>query len=351
VGGEYSAEVVEDLKLMVARGLPRWGLAPDARVELLNLSENATFLIERAAGVEGGTSTAGDLILRVHRVGYSSTEEIRSELAWIFALRQAGAVETAQPIAGRDGELVQRLVSPAGRLDRDAVAFERLPGAEPGQDDALPWFERLGQVTAKLHRHARIWRLPAGFRRKRWDLAAMIGPAAYWGPWRAAMGLDAAGIRVFEAALALIERRLDTYGVGPERFGLVHADLRLANLLADGERLCVIDFDDCGFSWFMYDFASGVSFIEDDPKLGALLDAWLEGYRQVAPLAPADAAEIPTFVMLRRILLCAWLASHSEVPLAQQLGIPYTHGTLAIAEEFLGGRYLKGTAAAHASRI
>ncbi len=53
---------------------------------------------------------------------------------------------------------------------------------------------------------------------------------------------------------------------GRERFGLVHADIRLANLLVDGEHVRVIDFDDCGFSWFMYDFATTVSFIEDHPR-------------------------------------------------------------------------------------
>jgi len=333
VSGEYAAEVVEDLKLMVAQNLRRWAVPPAARVRLLNLSENATFALE---------GHGADLIVRVHRVGYSSAEEIRSELAWIMALRRDGVIDTARPIPGRDGELLQRLNSPGGRSDRDAVAFERLPGEEPGRDDALPWFERLGEVTAKMHAHARAWLLPAGFRRKRWDLAAMIGPQAYWGPWRAAIGLDAAGTKLLEAALALVSRRIDAYGVGAERFGLVHADLRLANLLADGERLQIIDFDDCGFSWFMYDFATGVSFIEHEQKVPSLLEAWTRGYRRVATLAPADAAEIPSFVMLRRILLCAWLASHGEVPIAQELGAAYTQGTLAIAEKFLRGRYLSG---------
>jgi Ser/Thr protein kinase RdoA (MazF antagonist) len=331
VSGEYAVEVVEDLKFMVAQNLRRWGLSPAARVRLLNISENATFALE---------GDGADLILRVHRVGYSSAEEIRSELAWIMALRKDGVIETARPIPGADGELVQRLTSPAGRSDRHAVAFERLPGEEPGQDDALPWFERLGEVTAKMHVHARLWVRPADFRRKRWDLAAMIGPQACWGPWRAAIGLDDAGTKLIEAALALITRRIDAYGVGTERFGLVHADLRLANLLADREHLRIIDFDDCGFSWFMYDFATGASFIEQDPKVPSLLEAWIRGYRRIAPLAAAEADEIPTFVVLRRILLCAWLASHREVPIAQALGAAYTQGTLAIAEEFLRGRYI-----------
>ena len=44
---------------------------------------------------------------------------------------------------------------------------------------------------------------------------------------------------------------------------------------------------------------------------------------------------IPTFVMLRRLLLTAWIASHAETPTAQEMGIPYTEGTCAIAEDYL----------------
>ena len=84
---------------------------------------------------------------------------------------------------------------------------------------------------------------------------------------------------MLEQALALIERRLERFGTGPERFGLVHADLRLANLLVDGKHLRIIDFDDCGFSWFMYDFATAVSFIEHEPNVPELLEAWIGGYR------------------------------------------------------------------------
>jgi Ser/Thr protein kinase RdoA (MazF antagonist) len=333
MSGEYAGDVVADLELMVRRSLSHWDLPPDTAVTLLNLSENATFALEAGGGAS--------LVLRVHRVGYSSAEEIRSELAWIMALRQDRVIDTARPVPARDGELVQRLQSPSGRPARHAVAFERLAGAEPSpQGNAAPWFERLGELTAKMHRHAGTWPLPHGFRRKRWDLDAMVGPRGYWGPWRAAIGLDPAGTKVLETALALIRRRIEAFGAGPERFGLVHADLRLANLLADDGQLRIIDFDDCGFSWFMYDFATAVSFIEHDPQVPALLEAWIHGYRTIAPLAQTDVEEIPTFVVLRRILLCAWLASHSEVPLASQLGAAHTQGTVAMAEELLQGRFL-----------
>jgi Ser/Thr protein kinase RdoA (MazF antagonist) len=336
---EYSPDVVADLQVMVAESCAYWGLSAETVIGLLNVSENATFSL---TDVRDGR----ELVLRVHRVGYSSAEEIRSELAWIDALRGERVIETLTPVRGRDGEYVQTLTSPSGRASRHAVAFEHLQGKEPDAGaDALRWFERLGEVSAKMHVHSRSWRLPAGFRRKRWDLEAMVGEKAYWGSWRDALGLDRAGATVLEQALACIEARIARFGVGPARFGLVHADLRLANLLVEDAHLRIIDFDDCGFSWFMYDFAAAVSFMEHEAILPDLLRAWMSGYRRVAPLSMEEAAEIPTFVVLRRILLTAWLASHSEVPIARQLGAAYTSGTVCLAQEFLRGRFLSSAVA------
>jgi Ser/Thr protein kinase RdoA (MazF antagonist) len=355
---EYSAEVLADLQVMVGNARRLWGLSSAAGVSLLNVSENATFAVSDACGRDdrerppgddlpdcgdapGGRTVPRELVIRVHRVGYSSAVEIRSELEWINALRRERVVETATPVAGVDGEYVQTLESPSGRARRFAVAFERLPGREPDAGaDAPRWFERLGEVTARMHRHSRAWALPEGFRRKRWDVESMVGDRGYWGPWRAALGLEAPGPWVIERALAVIRERLERFGTGAARFGLVHADLRLANLLVDGSHLRIIDFDDCGFGWFLYDFAAAVSFIEHEMVVGELLRAWVVGYRQVAPLSAAELEEMPSFVVLRRILLTAWLASHAEVPFARAMGAAYTAGTVRLARDYLDGRFL-----------
>jgi Ser/Thr protein kinase RdoA (MazF antagonist) len=322
----YDAAFLERLESGLRTALPVWGLPGDAPLRLLTISENATFLVEPS----GDTP----IVFRVHRPAYHTEDEILSELAWIGALRADDAVATPRPLPTTDGRLLGAFSEGADR--RHVVAFEFMSGTEPAAStDSVPWFRQLGAVSARLHGHTRAWQRPGSFRRKTWDFDAMLGSRPLWGDWRAGLGLTAEGRALLERTADLLAGRLAAYGHGPDRFGLIHADLRLANLLVEGDRLGIIDFDDCGFSWFMYDFAAAVSFFEDDPAIPALQAAWIEGYRSVAPVSAEDLAMMPVFLMLRRVLLTAWIASHAETPTAQEMGVPYTEGTVAMAERFL----------------
>ncbi len=111
--------------------------------------------------------------------------------------------------------------------------------------------------------------------------------------------------------------------------------MRLANLLIDGDTVKVIDFDDCGFSWHLYDAATAVSFFEHEKHVPELLQSWIAGYRKALPLPAEDEAEMQTFVMLRRMLLVAWIGSHSETDLAKSMGVSYTEQTAPLCEDYL----------------
>jgi Ser/Thr protein kinase RdoA (MazF antagonist) len=248
-------------------------------------------------------------------------------------LNSEGIVKTLTPVAQTDGGLIAD-IDDNGTV-RHVVAFEFLPGKEPDEASLAAWFHELGAVSARLHAHARAWAPPPGFIRKTWNFGTTLGNTPLWGDWRKGLGLTPEDRLVLEEVAEMLRQCLTAYGENPEKFGLVHADLRLANLIIDGERLSVIDFDDCGFSWYLYDFAAAISFLEHEPYIPELLDAWIAGYRTVAPLSDADAAIIPTFIMLRRMLLTAWIASHSETPMAQQTGEAYTRGTVALGRAFL----------------
>lgn len=325
--GLYSDAFVESLRRGVESVAPEWGLSPATRVDLLTVSENATFKATDPAA-------AAPVVIRVHRPGYHTRAEIESELTWIEALRGEGVVQTPRPLECTTGGHITGFQTDQGR--RDVVAFEFMSGAEPSPTDALvEGFRELGAINARLHGHARQWKRPAPFTRKTWTFDTIIGPGALWGDWRAGPGLTADGRATLERTAEILERRLANFGTDPERFGLIHADLRLANLLVDGDRIGVIDFDDCGFGWFGFDFAAAVSFIETDPQIPDLMAAWIEGYRSVAPLPEETAQMLPVFVMLRRMQLTAWIATHPETPTAQEMGERYTRESVTLAERFL----------------
>jgi len=327
MSGLYHDDFVESLQRELSAELGRWGLSASTRLSLLSLSENATFRADDPERTE-------PVVLRVHRPGYHSIAEIESELAWISALRAASIVLTPRPLPARDGRAIVSFAHDGG--SRQAVAFEFVPGHElDGSQDLAGDFRRLGAITARLHQHARRWQRPAGFTRKTWDFETMLGARAHWGDWREALGLTKQGRLILERCVQILRAQLADYGRDADRFGLVHADLRLANLLLDGERLAVIDFDDCGFSWYMYDFAAAVSYIETSTEMSELQSAWLAGYREVCLLSKEDEEALPMFIMLRRLLLTAWVASHSETPTAQELGTGFTEDTVLLAADYL----------------
>jgi Ser/Thr protein kinase RdoA (MazF antagonist) len=304
-------------------------LPNDLTVTLINLSENATYKVEAPDGRRWA--------LRIHRDGYHSKTAIASELAWLIDLRSIGVVTTPCPVNGRDGEIIQHIGHARMPRPRNIVLFDWETGVEPGigEDLSRP-FEVLGEVTACMHLHARQWRRPTWFSRFTWDFETSLGQhQPHWGHWRDGMGVDDKKAKLFGQTVALIGKRLNAYGKPADRFGLIHCDLRLANLLMDGKAVKVIDFDDCGFGWYMYDAATPVSFYEHEPQVPELIESWKTGYRRVISLSRDDEAEIPTFVLLRRLLLVAWIGSHHETDLAQSMGLPYTDGTVGLCEDYL----------------
>lgn len=326
--GELSLEeTLKHLETMANQSLHLWDVPADATARLINVSENATYLVE-AAGWKS--------ILRIHREDYHTERAIGCELAWSTALSQEGAVQTPRYLLGRDGEPVQSARVDGLKNPRFMVMFEFVEGDQPdeSQDLAGP-FEELGEIAARTHLHSIDWPKPAPFERLVWDIDAVFGPNATWGNWRDAPNVTPEIRAVLERVEATIKRRLAAFGSGPERYGLIHADMRLANLILSPAGTELIDFDDCGYGWFLYDFAAGISFMEDHPQVPALKAAWVRGYRKARPLSPEEEAEIDTFVMMRRLALLAWIGSHIEAPEPQALAPDFARVSAELGKTYL----------------
>ncbi len=322
-----TAAGVSDMSGLARLACERYGLPPDAALHLYPLTENWTYRVEPPGG--------SPAVLRIYRPGNRSPGAILSELAWMAALRDSAGALVPEVLRTTAGNLVVALVRDEPEPPCYGVLFSCAPGREPAEDELAAWFPRLGAITARLHQHARSWRQPPWFSRPRWDLRTTLGDTPHWGPWHSSV--PDPGQRAQLSRLAeVVTGRLRRFGAGTARFGLVHADLRLANLLVEGDQITVIDFEDCGLSWYLYDLACALTFNEGRADVAELVSLWVRGYREVEPLPPADEREIETFLMLRRLMLTAYAGLRHDTELAAQMRADgYNEVSCALAESYL----------------
>jgi len=309
--------------------IPLWDDLVGAEARLINHSENHTFLFSAPHGEA--------YCLRVHRPDYQSPANIESELDWLEALHKQTELVIPEPIAGSNGKLLQKFTTASGDTHY-AVLFHFIGGHEPTPESNLvELFSVLGGYAAGLHEHAVSWKRPPGFERQAWTAEAILDAEGLWGDWRVAPGVTAEVHEILDRAQSQLRRRLADYGTGPDRYGLIHADMRLGNLLVDGDQVCLIDFDDCGLCWFGYDFAAAISFHETHKAVPALKAAWLDAYQAIRPLSALDIEMLDSMVMLRRMALLAWIGSHIETSLAQTHVNGFAQGTAELAQRYLRG--------------
>ena len=309
--------------------IERWGLAPETTdVRLITVSENATFLVSAS-----GTPTA---VVRVSRPGYvPHAQHIESELAWVRALGDSISTPVPRVIAAHDGSYVQTMSDDRG-VGWFVVAFAYNSGTilEDDFTDPLPYYERIGSITAEFHQHSQSWQVPERFTRFAWELTDMVGPTARWGDWHAA-DLTPADVATLERAQSAATDIVSALEKTPTTWGIIHADLRPSNIMVAGDQLTVIDFDDCGHAWYLYDFASAFSFVEHLDVTPALAQAWVRGYASVIPLSEDHLAQASALSMIRRLQMLGWTTTHREDALPKDIWDAQVPGTVEVARRYL----------------
>ncbi len=296
-------------------------------VRLITVSENATFLVS----VDGRPVS----VVRVARPGYmTGVVAFESEAAWVRAISRSRLTRVPEPLETMHGGMVA-VVEDTHGVGWSCVSAAFVAG-EVLEDvaDPVPYYRAIGRTTALLHDHAQSWRPPSWFRRHSWDVPDMVGPSPRWGRWQDA-ALDDAGRQLLDAAEAAALGALAVVPRTSSDWGLIHADLRPSNIMIDGGELTVIDFDDSGFGWFMYDFASALTFMEHLPQAPTMAQEWVTGYAEVRPLSRDDAVMGCALSMVRRLQMLGWTTTHREDALPPALWVAQVDGTVEVARAYL----------------
>jgi Ser/Thr protein kinase RdoA (MazF antagonist) len=293
------------LDALVKQAIQRWGIA-DATPQLLKVRENAIYRVSLGDGRFA--------VLRIHRRGYHSEAALRSELEWMAFLR-ANEIPTPAPIKTVDGDVLVIIEDQDGIGPWHVDCLHWVEGRALGasgtplglsDDAATRIFSDLGRLVGRIHSVASQWRIPKSFTRHSWDFDAFFGSSPIWGSFESSQWLDAEHSRIVAAGAARAAAQLAAFGRTARSFGLIHADLVRENILIDDGSTHVIDFDDSGFGWYLYDIAVALYQNRREPNYRVIEAAIISGYRSQRRLADRDVAALPLFMTLRALALIGW---------------------------------------------
>lgn len=268
-----------------------WGgtIAP---LRLIGARENAVF----EAHLEGGAHAA----LRLHRPGYQSIAAIEAELHWTEALARQG-FPCPRPIRTRNRAWVAELSD--GQVASAVTWIDAAPigaGEEAFAgtlNEQVEIYRQLGALTRQLHdRTDQID--TTGFDRPHWDLPGLLGETPHWGKFWNNPALDPEEAKMLQSARNNAAQQL--HEIDDLSTGLIHADLLQENVLHNAQGLHIIDFDDSGFGYRLFDLGVALVQHEGRPELPALTNAICDGYG-------CDTAHMPLFMMLRAFASCGWV--------------------------------------------
>lgn len=266
-----------------------WGAS---HTRLILARENAVHEI----ALPDGTRAA----LRLHRIGYQSRDAIASELWWCSELAALG-IPVATPVPSAQGALLEplssgRLASVVRWIDGIALGTAGVPFPEPVAVQTDRHF-RLGQLLRRLHQASDRLTLPPTFTRPRWDADGLIGETPFWGRfWEHPKATSAQRYALIAARFALQQNFIKMTA----NSGLIHADVLRENVLFHGPDPALIDFDDSGFGFRLYDLGTVLSQNQYEPARDDLRDALMAGY------GTQDIESVELFTMARSLASVGW---------------------------------------------
>lgn len=334
------AVFLEQMQALARLALERWDLDV-ASVTPIKVRENAVFRIDLRSG--------GRAVLRVHRHGYHADAALESEFTWLRALESAG-IRVPRAIRSRRARDFEVVAIPGTEAARQIDVFEWVDGRQLGSIEsgvhagdagdagvASQYFE-IGTIAARMHNHTAGWRRPPEFLRHAWDREGLVGEQPFWGRFWELAALTDAQRTLLVRARATMAEDLEALGTGTDHYGLIHADLVPENVLIDGDRLCVIDFDDAGFGWHVFELATSLYFIEGDGVFETARDALIRGYRSERPLSDEAIDRLPLFLAARGTTYLGWVHTRQGTETARELTPFLVERACAAAAHYLGRR-------------
>jgi Ser/Thr protein kinase RdoA (MazF antagonist) len=304
---------VQRLAELARAALPQWGLE-GASVTPVAYRENMTFKV--------GAGGRGAFAFRIHQAGYRTDAQIQSELDLMGYLNAEG-IRTPKVVPTESGSLFTTVTWAGVGEPRQCDVFEWIEGKalrETGQGLDVPlteltaFYAEVGRIAASIHNATERWQRPPGFERPAWDSEGIFGVNAHLGDFRRLGDVTDEQKHLLAEIAEKVEEALLAFGQAPDRYGLSHCDFLAENLFICDDGIRLLDFDDAGDSWYLFDLCTAVFDLLETPAYEPCLESTLTGYRERRELPDEHLKMIPAFVMARILSYLGWCAKKTHMP-------------------------------------
>jgi Ser/Thr protein kinase RdoA (MazF antagonist) len=316
--GDATESTADLLQRLARAALSAYDLPPDAQLTPIRLMNNGVF--------EVSVDSEARFVLRVHRPAYREVAHTRSELRFLEILHerlQGTRIHVPRPVASREGELMVEVAVPA-RPDEvrhcDVLTWVDGRVLRPTRGLGLRGAHLLGEALARIHSVAEQVQPSADFELPRWDADGMFTAASPFRPGRLEEFMSGRDWELFQEVEERTRAVFESLDREDDAFGVIHSDFILLNChfvrRPRGWEVGVLDFDDLGWGYFLYDLCPVLGNLAEFPRYPAMRRAFLAGYRSVRSLPSELESHLPVLMAARHASACLWVA-----------GIERTHGT------------------------
>ncbi len=259
-------------------------------------------------------------ILKIITMPESEPEQVKrtTERLRVFNYLGSNGVSVVYPHPSTKGNLWEHIGS--GDMVYIAYIMNKASGQHVNTQDANQWnetfFTRWGNVIGEFHAWARKYPSWQGSleeepsKEKESSNLPLLGWQQEWEFFDSICQDDAVREKWRD-----LRRRLEQLPIERDCFGFIHNDPHPGNLLIDGERVTLLDFDVTRCGWFMADIAIAVhsaiwsneGAYEESRKDGGFakrfLDSFMAGYKCANHLNRTWFEHLETFLSYRQILL------------------------------------------------
>lgn len=245
-------------------------------------------------------------------------KEVSALAAWLRELNQSDGVSVPTIILQNDGLPAALQIEADGNLI-GVILYGYLEGKSPTPLSITPAeIHAIGQFLGRMHQQASQHQDNRAYPFDALDYAGLFGVGGRYDPGPEALNIFTEEQTTIMGAVAeRVHSAMEELGQGSEEFGLIHGDFLLKNILLHQDQIRAIDFEYCGWGYYLYDLTPLLWQLKPQERYPELAKAFWQGYTSIRPLTKKHQTLLETFIAGRQIASMRWVAANRHNPAYQ----------------------------------